>query len=390
MDAPTDPQPMPIDPVELTAALVRCPSVTPEEGGALRLLQSTLEEAGFSCTRVDRDGTPNLFARWGPRNARRSFGFNGHTDVVPVGDPADWTHPPFSAHREDGWLYGRGATDMKSGVAAFVAAAVALVSQAPPDGAIVIAVTGDEEGPGRDGTIAILDWMAAEGERMDVCIVGEPTCPEVLGDMIKIGRRGSMTAHFEVTGKQGHSAYLHKALNPMPAVALLAHRLSTHKLDEGTEHFDPSTLSVTTIDTGNPASNVIPARTRMTVNLRFNDLHDGAALTEWLRAEADRVAAETGVRIAMAAHVSGEAFLTPPGEFSGLVLAAVEAETGQRPVLSTTGGTSDARFVKDHCPVVEFGLVGHRMHEVDERVREADIRGLAAVYSRILADYFAA
>jgi succinyl-diaminopimelate desuccinylase len=307
-----------------------------------------------------------------------------------VGDPADWTHPPFSAHCEDGWLYGRGATDMKSGVAAFVAAAVALVSDAPPDGAIVITVTGDEEGPGRDGTIAILDWMAAEGERMDVCIVGEPTCPEVLGDMIKIGRRGSMTAHFEVTGKQGHSAYLHKALNPMPAVALLAHRLSSHKLDDGTEHFDPSTLSVTTIDTGNPASNVIPARTRMTVNLRFNDLHDGASLTAWLRAEADRAAAETGVRIGMQAHVSGEAFLTPPGDLSGLVAAAVEAETGRRPVLSTTGGTSDARFVKDHCPVVEFGLVGHGMHEVDERVREDDIRGLASIYRRILSDYFAA
>jgi succinyl-diaminopimelate desuccinylase len=380
---------MPLDPVDLTAALVRCPSVTPEEGGALQLLEKTLTAAGFDCTRVDRNGTPNLFARWGARNARRVFGFNGHTDVVPVGDPADWTHPPFSAHREEGWLYGRGATDMKSGVAAFVAAAVDLVAEAPPEGAIVITVTGDEEGPGRDGTIAILDWMAEAGERMDVCIVGEPTCPEVIGDMIKIGRRGSMTAHFEVTGKQGHSAYLHKALNPMPAVALLAHRLSTHVLDEGTSHFDPSTISVTTIDTGNTASNVIPARTRMTVNLRFNDLHTGASLTDWLRSEADRVAAETGTRIAMTAQVSGEAFLTPPGELSALVSAAVEADTGRRPVLSTTGGTSDARFVRAHCPVVEFGLVGHRMHEVDERVLEQDIRDLKAIYRRILADYFA-
>ncbi len=379
---------MPTDPVDLTAALVRCPSVTPEEGGALELLDKMLSAAGFACTRVDRNGTPNLFARWGPRNARRVLGFNGHTDVVPVGDPADWTHAPFSAHREDGWMYGRGATDMKSGVAAFVAAAVDLVTDAPPDGAIVIAITGDEEGPGRDGTIAILDWMEETGERMDACIVGEPTSRTEMGDMMKIGRRGSMTAKFEIVGKQGHSAYLHKALNPMPAVADLAHRLSKHVLDEGTDHFDPSTISVTTIDTGNPASNVIPARTRMTVNIRFNDLHTGAGLSAWLRELADDVAGQTGTEIAMDANISGEAFLTPPGPLSSTVAAAVEAITTREPVLSTTGGTSDARFVKNHCPVVEFGLVGHRMHEVDERVWEQDIRDLKAVYSRIIFEFF--
>lgn len=379
---------MPIDPARLTADLVRCPSVTPEEGGALTLLQGMLENAGFACTRVDRNGTPNLFARWGAKGAARSFGFNGHTDVVPVGDEGAWTHPPFSAHEEDGWLYGRGATDMKSGVAAFVAAAIDHVTDTPPEGAILIAITGDEEGPGRDGTIAILDWMDATGEQMDICIVGEPTSVETIGDMVKIGRRGSMTAHFEVIGKQGHSAYLHKALNPMPAVALLAHRLSCHVLDEGTDHFDPSTLSVTTIDTGNPASNVIPARTRMTVNLRFNDLHTGATLTDWLRAEADRVAHETGTRIEMTAQVSGEAFLTPPGDLSALVTRAIGQETNQSPVLSTTGGTSDARFVKDHCAVVEFGLVGHRMHEVDERVRLQDIHDLKRIYARMLTNYF--
>jgi succinyl-diaminopimelate desuccinylase len=220
--------------------------------------------------------------------------------------------------------------------------------------------------------------------------VGEPTSVEVIGDMMKVGRRGSMSAHFDVIGKQGHSAYLHKALNPMPAVALLAHRLSTHSLDEGTEHFVPSTVSVTTIDTGNPATNVIPARTRMTVNIRFNDSHSGQSLTSWLRAEADRVAAETSTRIEMTSAISGEAFLTPPGQLSNLVSAAVTAETGQSPTLSTTGGTSDARFVKSHCPVVEFGLVGHRMHEVDERVRVSDITDLARIYRRILDDYFAA
>ena len=377
------------DPQKLTAELVRCASVTPEEGGALVLLDKVLSEAGFACTRVDRGGVSNLFARWGAQGHPRTFGFNGHTDVVPIGDEAAWTHPPFGAEEAEGWLYGRGATDMKSGVAAFAAAAIDLVRDAPPDGAIVLTITGDEEGDAVDGTTALLDWMDSAGERMSVCIVGEPTCPEQIGDMIKIGRRGSMSAWFTVKGKQGHSAYLHKALNPMPAVALLAHRLSSHVLDEGTDHFDPSTCSVTTIDTGNPATNVIPAETRMTANLRFNDLHTGASLTEWLQAEADKVAGETGTRIEMKVKISGEAFLTPPGELSGLVSRAVTAETGLVPELSTTGGTSDARFVKSHCPVVEFGLVGHRMHQVDERVWIEDIHALKRIYGRILRDYFA-
>lgn len=377
------------DPQKLTADLVRCASVTPEEGGALVLLDRVLSEAGFTCIRVDRGEVSNLYARWGDKGHARTFGFNGHTDVVPVGDAAAWTHPPFGAEEEDGWLYGRGATDMKSGVAAFAAAAIDFVRDTPPDGAIVLTITGDEEGPSTDGTIALLDWMEAEGEKMSACIVGEPTCPETIGDMIKIGRRGSMSAWFTVKGKQGHSAYLHKVLNPMPAVALLAHRLSAHVLDEGTDHFDPSTCSVTTIDTGNAATNVIPAETRMAVNLRFNDLHTGASLTEWLQAEADKVAEETGVRIGMEVKISGEAFLTPPGELSELVSKAVTTETGLIPVLSTTGGTSDARFVKSHCPVVEFGLVGHRMHQVDERVWIEDIHALKRIYARILSDYFA-
>ena len=378
------------DPQKLTADLVRCASVTPEEGGALVLLERVLSEAGFTCIRVDRGEVSNLYARWGDKGHAKTFGFNGHTDVVPVGDADAWTHPPFGAEEEDGWLYGRGATDMKSGVAAFAAAAIDFVRDTPPDGAIVLTITGDEEGPSTDGTIALLDWMEAEGEQMSACIVGEPTCPEIIGDMIKIGRRGSMSAWFTVKGKQGHSAYLHKVLNPMPAVALLAHRLSAHVLDEGTDHFDPSTCSVTTIDTGNAATNVIPAETRMAVNLRFNDLHTGASLTEWLQAEADKVAEETGVKIGMEVKISGEAFLTPPGELSDLVSHAVTAETGLTPVLSTTGGTSDARFVKSHCPVVEFGLVGHRMHQVDERVWIEDIHALKRIYARILTDYFAA
>ncbi|WP_101341056.1 succinyl-diaminopimelate desuccinylase [Cereibacter azotoformans] len=379
---------MPLDPVALTADLVRCPSVTPEEGGALVLLERILTEAGFDCRRVDRNGVPNLFARWGRKGANRTFGFNGHTDVVPVGDAAAWTRDPFGGEIADGWLWGRGATDMKSGVAAFVAAAVDFVQETPPDGAVILTITGDEEGDSVDGTTALLDWMATEGEAMTVCLVGEPTCPERLGEMMKIGRRGSMTAFFTARGVQGHSAYPHRAKNPVSVMARLIDRLASHELDKGTEHFDPSTLAVTTIDTGNPATNVIPALCRATVNIRFNDRHSGASLIRWLEQEAAEVAAETGVEIGLGAKISGESFLTPPGELSELVSRAVEAETGLRPEPSTSGGTSDARFVRAHCPVVEFGLVGKTMHQVDERVEVAQIEPLKAIYKRILKDYF--
>ena len=380
---------MTTDPVQLTADLIRCPSVTPEEGGALVLLQGMLEAAGFACTRVDRGGVSNLFARWGEKGHASTFGFNGHTDVVPVGDVAAWTVDPFGAEVKDGIMYGRGATDMKSGVAAFAAAAVDFVKETPPEGSIVLAITGDEEGDALDGTTALLDYMEAEGEKMSICIVGEPTCPEEMGDMMKIGRRGSMNAHFTMTGKQGHSAYLHRALNPMPAMARLMDRLSSHVLDEGTQHFDPSTLAVVTIDTGNPATNVVPAQTRATLNIRFNDTHSGASLSDWLRAETAKVDAEFGTRTELKIKISGEAFLTPPGPLSDLVAKSVEAETGRTPVLSTTGGTSDARFVRHHCPVVEFGLVGKTLHQVDENVEVAQITQLKAIYTRMLREYFA-
>ena len=379
----------PTDPVALTADLVRCPSVTPTEGGALALLEERLSAAGFECTRVDRGGVANLFARWGARGAAKSFGFNGHTDVVPVGDAAAWSVDPFGGEQKDGFLWGRGATDMKSGVAAFAAAAIDFVQATPPEGAIILAITGDEEGDAVDGTAALLDWMEKNGEAMSACLVGEPTCPGRMGEMMKIGRRGSMTAYFTATGVQGHSAYPHRAKNPVPALARLMAELDRHVLDEGTGHFDPSTLAVTTIDTGNPANNVIPAQCRATVNIRFNDAHSSASLTEWLKREAEKVAWDTGIEIAMETKVSGESFLTPPGPLSELVSRAVEAETGVTPVLSTSGGTSDARFVKDHCPVVEFGLVGKTMHQVDERVEVAQIGQLKAIYGRILADYFA-
>ena len=375
-----------IDPAALTADLIRCASVTPQEGGALQLLDRLLTTHGFHCTRVDRGDVSNLFARWG---RGKTFGFNGHTDVVPVGNLEAWSVDPFGAEIRDGFLYGRGATDMKSGVAAFAAAAIDFVEETPPDGSVVLAITGDEEGPAKDGTVALLDWMQAQGERMDHCLVGEPTCPNVMGEMMKIGRRGSMNGYFTVTGVQGHAAYPHRANNPLPAMARLLDQLSSASLDAGTEHFDASTLAVVTIDTGNPATNVIPAQCRATVNIRFNDAHSGASLTEWLQEHANKVAQVFDVHIDLDVSISGESFMTPPGELSDLVARAIQIETNRTPALSTSGGTSDARFVQHHCPVVEFGLVGKTMHQVDERVEIAQIHQLKAIYTRILRDYFA-
>ncbi len=377
------------DPAELTAALIRCPSVTPVDAGALDILHDRLSDAGFECAWADRGGIRNLLARWGERGHPKTFGFNGHTDVVPIGNEADWSAPPFGAETKDGVMYGRGATDMKSGVAAFASAAIDFVQEAKPDGAVLLAITGDEEGVATDGTVALLDHMERTGERMSVCLVGEPTCPDEMGEMMKIGRRGSLTARFTATGVQGHSAYPHRAKNPLPPLVRLMDRLASQTLDEGTEHFDASTLAVVSVDTGNPATNVIPAQATAVVNIRFNDAHSGESLSRWLEHQAATIAAEFDVDIAVAVSVSGESFLTPPGPLSDLVANAVEVETGRKPVLSTSGGTSDARFIKDHCPVVEFGLVGQSMHQVDEHVEVAHIHQLKAIYSRILRDYFA-
>jgi succinyl-diaminopimelate desuccinylase len=380
---------MPVDPVLLTRDLVRCASVTPEAGDAIALLVDRLTAAGFDCRRADRGGVPNLFARWGRPGHPHTFGFNGHVDVVPPGDRARWSRDPFGGEIADGRLWGRGATDMKSGVAAFVAAAIDFVTETPPDGAVIVTVTGDEEGDAHDGTRAILDAMGEWQERMSVCLVGEPTCPDRMGEMMKIGRRGSMTATFTATGVQGHSAYPHRAKNPVSAMAALIDRLASAPLDQGTGHFDPSTLVPVTFDTGNPANNVIPAACTAKVNIRFNDAHSSTSLCRYLREKAARVTVETGVGIDMTVQVSGESFLTPPGPLSDLVAAAVTAETGVAPVLSTSGGTSDARFIKDHCPVVEFGLVGKTMHQVDEHVEVDQVEALKRVYARILRDYFA-
>ncbi|MAS43043.1 MAG: succinyl-diaminopimelate desuccinylase [Rhodobacteraceae bacterium] len=376
----------PLDPVALTSALVRCASVTPEEGGALVLLQGLLEAEGFRCTRVDRNGIANLYARFGEQGP--ALGFNGHTDVVPTGDVSAWTRPPFSGEIAEGKVWGRGACDMKSGVAAWVSAAIAAARDGVR-GSLVLMITGDEEGDARDGTVALLDWMDAQGERVDHCVVGEPTSRQGFGDMVKIGRRGSLNARIIARGRQGHSAYPHMALNPLPALAGLCARLAAHELDAGTDHFQASTLALTSIDTGNMASNVIPAEASARLNIRFNDAHDGAGLVAWLEAEAAKAAEESGVGFELRARVSGESFLTPPGRLSDLLSAAIEAETGAAPELSTSGGTSDARFVKAHCPVAEFGLTGLTMHQTDEYAPVDEIERLRAVYARVIAAYFA-
>ena len=376
------------DPLALTSELIRCRSVTPVDDGALDLLQNLLTDAGFICHRPDRAGICNLFARWGEKGTGRVIGFNGHTDVVPAGNPADWSFDPFGGIIQDGFVCGRGAADMKSAVAAFAAAA-AEHAISKSRGTIILTITGDEEKTATDGTAAILDWMDANGERMDACIVGEPTCPVALGDAIKIGRRGSLSVSVEIHGSQGHAAYPDRARNPVAAAARLADRLASSQLDDGSANFDRSTLSLTSIDVGNPATNVIPARCTVNFDIRFNDLHQPAELEARLQREATVIENEFGVSVAMALRFSGQCFLTEPGELTNLVADAVEAETGRRPELSTSGGTSDARFIRHHCPVIECGLVGATIHQIDERASISDILALKSIYARILRAWFA-
>ena len=375
-----------IDAVELARELIRCPSVTPDEAGALDVLEAALDDLGFVCSRLkfSEPGTPdveNLYARRG--EGAPNFCFAGHVDVVPLGDPDAWSVDPFGGEVVDGMLYGRGAADMKSAIAAFVAAVAR--RGAGRKGSVSLLITGDEEGPAVNGTKKVLDWLAERGEAIDVCLVGEPTNPESLGDMIKIGRRGSLTGRLSVSGVQGHTAYPHLADNPLPRLVRMLDAISSAPLDGGTEHFQPSDLQLTTIDTGNPAANVIPGRAQAMFNVRFNDLHTGESLTRWLH---ERCAAAGGP-YELEVAVSGEAFFTPPGPFSALLSDAVRRATGREPELSTAGGTSDARFIKDFCPVAEFGLVGRTMHKVDERTAVADVRTLADIYAAVLDGYFA-
>jgi succinyl-diaminopimelate desuccinylase len=374
-----------IDPADLTASLIRCPSVTPEEGGAIALLEGLLAPLGFACTRISRGGVENLYARWG--TAQPVFAFAGHTDVVPVGDKSAWSRDPFGAEIVDGIMWGRGAVDMKSGVAAFVAAAAEFV-QENPDGSIVLIITGDEEGDATDGTVAILDWMAENGEMADFCLVGEPTSVTELGDTAKIGRRGSMNGVLTVLGQQGHSAYPERAANPLPALARICAALAGRELDEGSEYFQPSTLALTSIDTGNTASNVIPAAGRVAFNIRFNDLHTSDSLRAWVGEVAAREVTETDLTAEVTWKPPSESFFTQPGPRVEAVADAIAAATNHRPELTTGGGTSDARFIKDLCPVMEFGLVGDTMHQVDERVPVASIRALSRIYLDVLRRFF--
>nr|B8IFQ0.2 RecName: Full=Succinyl-diaminopimelate desuccinylase; Short=SDAP desuccinylase; AltName: Full=N-succinyl-LL-2,6-diaminoheptanedioate amidohydrolase [Methylobacterium nodulans ORS 2060] len=380
-------------PLALTQGLIRCPSVTPAEGGALSLLADLLGAAGFSVERpvFSEPGTPdveNLYARIG--TAGPCLLLAGHTDVVPPGDLAAWRHDPFGGVVEEGEVHGRGAVDMKGGIACLAAAILAFLAERGPDfgGSIAFLITGDEEGPAVNGTVKLLAWARQKGERFDHCILAEPTNPDRLGDMIKIGRRGSLTAALTVHGVQGHVAYPHRAENPIPGLIRLAGALLAAPLDAGTAHFDASNLEFTTVDVGNPASNVIPAEARAVFNIRFNDLWTPATLEAELRRRLD-AAAGNAVRYTLAVQpTNAVAFLTQPDPFVDLVTAAIEAETGRRPALSTTGGTSDARFIKDACPVIEFGLVGQTMHQIDERAALADLDRLTAIFRRVLDAYF--
>ncbi len=378
--------------LDIARDLVRCASVTPRDEGALDVVARYLKEVGFSIERVrfSDANTPdidNLYAKIG--TGAPCLMFAGHTDVVPPGDAAQWRFDPFSAEVADGQLWGRGAVDMKGGLAAAIAAAIAHVREfGASKGAIAFLITGDEEGPAVNGTVKLLEWAKARGEHFDHCILGEPTNPDKLGDMIKIGRRGSLTGRLVVHGKQGHVGYPHLAHNPVPDMVAILAGLKASTLDAGTEHFDASNLEVTTVDTGNGATNVIPAAVRATFNIRFNDLWTPDSLAQEITRRIHAAAPDAKIDLAFD-PTNAVAFLTSPGPFVDLVADAIEKETGRRPALSTTGGTSDARFIQAHCPVVEFGLVGQTMHAIDERTPVAELEQLAAIYRRVLQAYFA-
>ena len=382
------PQTTVFDPILLAQDLIRRPSVTPADAGTMGVLRGALEQLGFACRPMPYGDIDNLYARLGDTGPNLCFA--GHTDVVPPGDAASWSTPPFAATIEDGVLTGRGAVDMKSAIAAFIAAVARVVAKGPPAGSISLLITGDEEGLAEFGTRAMVPALAAAGERIDHCVVGEPTSSASLGDMIKIGRRGSIGAVITVDGVQGHVAYPDRAANPIPVLVQLLARLENRVLDEGFESFQPSNLEITSIDVGNPASNVIPGRAMARLNIRFNPTHTGASLAEWLRTEAS--AARDGFKgeVTVETRISGEAFLTPAGPFTDVVAAAVEAVTGRAPELSTTGGTSDARFIRALCPVVEFGLVGTTMHKSNEAAPISEIHALTDIYERLIEGYFAA
>jgi succinyl-diaminopimelate desuccinylase len=379
-----------LDSLDLARRLIRCPSITPEEGGALDLLQEVLEGLGFRCRRMvfSDAGTPdvdNLYARLGEAGA--NFCYAGHTDVVPPGDPAAWRHDPFAAELADGWLYGRGAVDMKGAIAAYLGAVSRFLDARGPDfgGSLSLLITGDEEGPAVNGTRKMLHALAQEGETLDACLVGEPTSNERLADMVKIGRRGALNARLTVSGVQGHSAYAHLADNPVHRLVTMLARLTGESLDEGSGHFQPTSLQVTTVDVGNPATNVIPAKATAGFDVRFSDRHSSATVERWVRERLDAVGGDYELLV----RVSGEAFLCSPGPLSDLIVRAVTSVIGAPPELGTSGGTSDARFIKDHAPIAELGLMNATAHKVDERVSLDDLSALGRIYEAVLDGAFA-
>ncbi|HWM45415.1 MAG TPA: succinyl-diaminopimelate desuccinylase [Xanthobacteraceae bacterium] len=384
---------MSADPLAIARDLLRCPSVTPQEGGALAYLARVLGDAGFAVQRVTfsepgHDDVENLYARIG--TGAPNLVFAGHTDVVPQGDETRWTHGPFAGEIADGKLYGRGAVDMKGGIACFVAAALDYVAAqgGKSKGSISFLITGDEEGVAVNGTVKLLQWAKARGETFDHCVLGEPSNPDSMSDMIKIGRRGSQNGTLIVTGTPGHVAYPERADNPVRGVVALIGALQAEPLDNGSAHFDPSNLEFTSIDVGNPTVNVIPGEARARFNIRFNDRHTQASLRALVE---ERVAKAAGGRIRWRIAwepSNADSFVTAPGPFVDVVRAAVADVTGKTPALSTTGGTSDARFIKNYCPVVEFGLVNQTMHKIDECVPTADLVTLTAIYRRVLERYF--
>jgi succinyl-diaminopimelate desuccinylase len=383
------------DPVALTQALIRCESVTPNEGGALTLLQEVLHGLGFKSDRMtfkdnDTPDIDNLYARRGGGTAG-NLCFAGHTDVVPPGDIKAWTVPPFSGDLRDGHVWGRGAVDMKGAIACFIAAVARLMkANTLPDGKISLLITGDEEGPSINGTMKVLDWLKAKGETLDACIVGEPSNPSALGDEIKIGRRGSVTCELVVHGKQGHAAYPAKADNPIHKLARFVERIGSQPIDKGTENFEASNCQVTVISVPNTAANVIPADARATFNVRYNDLWRRPTIEDWVRLQCDVAAASCNATYELSFAGTGDVFLTKPGPLVDTMTAAVKSVTGRTPQRTTGGGTSDARFIKDHCPVIEFGLVNETIHKVDERVAVADLETLTQIYARAIEGYFKA
>ena len=384
---------MTIDPLNLSQALIKCPSVTPDSGEALDVLQDILSEMGFRCEQVnfsaaDTPDVNNLYAKFG--HSSPNFCFAGHTDVVPVGDLEAWTVDPFGAEIKKGMLCGRGASDMKTAIACFVAAVSRFIDTRDNKfkGSISLLITGDEEGPAINGTKKLLEWITEKGDVLDACLVGEPTNPNELGDMIKIGRRGSLNGYLTISGTQGHTAYPHLADNPIHLIVKMLETITSKELDQGTDHFQASTIQVSTIDVENPATNVIPAKARATFNVRFNDLHKATDIERWLREQFDMVTNQTDSSYDLITKVSGEAFLSPPGQLSAVLSGAVTEVIGRTPVLSTSGGTSDARFIKDYCPVAEFGMVGATMHKIDESVKLVDLEALTAIYTTTLKNYF--